>query len=206
MNFSALSKDFLQKHGFSEQEYEKLQDFIKIVLKWNTRINLVSRAPSNNDLWEHIWDCLQLLPYLNNAGNIIDIGSGAGFPSLILSICGIKNITSVECITKKAMFQQEVANHFKLKHFTIINDKIENVKNIKIDMVVSRATFSACDLIKSCQQFIPCKPKILLLKTKKQIIEVEELKQNYNFELKIHENSYKQNKVVYEIYDLRERK
>jgi 16S rRNA (guanine527-N7)-methyltransferase len=79
----------------SRGEYEILLKYQSLLLKWNKSINLISKA-SENDLWErHINDSIQLLKYIDLMESVVDIGSGAGFPGIVLSIGGVQNVTLI---------------------------------------------------------------------------------------------------------------
>ena len=88
----------------SREVTHALLNYQNLLLKWNKAINLISRN-SEKDIWErHILDSLQLLKYIDFLDNIIDIGSGGGFPGIVLSIGGVKNIALVEPDKKKISF------------------------------------------------------------------------------------------------------
>lgn len=96
-------------YNVSRESLDRLRTYVELVVKWNSRINLVS--PSTiEDIWtRHIADSLQLIPHLpRGCHRIVDLGSGAGFPGLALAIAsGIPTIL-VESNTKKAAFLGEV--------------------------------------------------------------------------------------------------
>jgi 16S rRNA (guanine527-N7)-methyltransferase len=88
----------------SREVKEALLNYQNLLLKWNKAINLISRN-SEKDIWaRHILDSLQLLKYVDFLDNIIDIGSGGGFPGIVLSIGGVKNIALVESDKKSQFF------------------------------------------------------------------------------------------------------
>ncbi|MGH7051735.1 MAG: 16S rRNA (guanine(527)-N(7))-methyltransferase RsmG [Acetobacteraceae bacterium] len=88
----------------------RLDSFADLLSLWNTRINLVSRRELPN-LWSrHIADSLQLIPLLPSAlSRAIDLGSGAGFPGLVLSIATGIPFTLIEADQRKAAFLAEAA-------------------------------------------------------------------------------------------------
>lgn len=89
---------------------EKLRDFAALVLKWSPKINLVSKADLNH-IWErHVQDSLRLLPYIpKDTPGAIDLGSGAGFPGLILCIATGIPFELIESDARKAAFLMEAA-------------------------------------------------------------------------------------------------
>ena len=77
----------------SRETKDKLEEYIKLIQKWNRKINLVSRHLTFDSLVLHTVDCLDMLNKFNcNHDNLIDVGSGAGFPGMVLAIAGVKNI------------------------------------------------------------------------------------------------------------------
>jgi 16S rRNA (guanine(527)-N(7))-methyltransferase RsmG len=86
----------------------RLEHFAGLLLRWNARINLMSRA-DEPELWtRHILDCAQLGPLLPTApGELIDLGSGAGFPGLILALTTAWRAHLVEADHRKAAFLRE---------------------------------------------------------------------------------------------------
>ena len=89
----------------SRETYEKLCVFHKILIKWQNSINLISKSTVKS-IWErHFLDSAQLYTFVKDVkGNIIDFGSGAGFPGMVMAIMGKKNIHLVESDYKKCIF------------------------------------------------------------------------------------------------------
>ena len=129
-------------------------------------MNLVGKSTLVNPLRSHILDCLQISNNLNNKKlSIVDLGTGAGLPGLVLSIIGFKNVTLVDSNLKKISFLKFVQKELKLP-FVIINDRIEKIKKFKFDIIVSRALaklnilfFYSISLFKIQKNFIYFKRK-----------------------------------------------
>jgi 16S rRNA (guanine527-N7)-methyltransferase len=105
-----LSKEtFAEITDVSRETLEQLSLYVDLLIKWQRRINLVGAA-TLKDVWRrHMLDSAQLYPHvLNQSGSLLDVGSGAGFPGLALSIMGIPNVTLVESNQKKCSFLGEV--------------------------------------------------------------------------------------------------
>jgi 16S rRNA (guanine527-N7)-methyltransferase len=94
--------DFLD---VSRETLQKLSAFVALLEKWQRRINLVSKG-SLADVWQrHVFDSGQLAKYVpKHAETILDVGSGAGFPGLILSIIGPWKVQLIESDQRKAVF------------------------------------------------------------------------------------------------------
>ncbi len=93
----------------SRETHERLLIFAALLTRWTPRVNLVARADVPR-LWErHIQDSLQLLPLLSPASAGLDLGSGGGFPGLVLAIAGALRFDLVEADQRKAAFLREAA-------------------------------------------------------------------------------------------------
>ncbi len=81
-----VKKIIEERFNVSRETLKKIEEYEKLLLKWNKRINLIS-AKTEVEVWErHILDSLQLIPHVSGT-NVLDIGSGGGLPAIILSIC-----------------------------------------------------------------------------------------------------------------------
>lgn len=107
---------------------DALKKYQSLTLKWNKTINLVS-CNTEREFWvRHILDSLQLMKYINNQNiHLIDVGSGGGFPGIVLSIAGIKNVTLVESDVRKSIFLLQ-ASKISTNKVNVVNQRIENVK------------------------------------------------------------------------------
>jgi 16S rRNA (guanine527-N7)-methyltransferase len=101
-------EDFAAATGVSRETIERLSAYAALLVKWQARINLVS-ASTLEDLWRrHMLDSAQLLPLLpEGTTSVIDLGSGAGFPGLVLAILGIPEVHLIESDQRKCVFLTE---------------------------------------------------------------------------------------------------
>ncbi len=175
----------------SRETFEKLCVFHKILIKWQNSINLISKSTVKS-IWErHVLDSAQLYKFIRDIeGNIIDFGSGAGFPGLVLAIMGKKNIHLVESDYKKCVFLKEIAMLTETD-ITIHNCRIEDLSFINVDLITSRALAPLSKLIDYVEIFINKSlgkkqkiPKLLFLKGKSYYSEILELKKNKKLNFK----------------------
>ena len=90
----------------SRETLAALQAYVDMLTDWQTRMNLVGPA-TLPDVWQrHIFDSAQLLALAPDNATWLDVGSGAGFPALVLAIMGASHVHMVESTTKKCNFQQ----------------------------------------------------------------------------------------------------
>ena len=96
--------------GVSRETAERLDAFLSLVLTWNRTINLVGRQDEAQLRRRHLEDSLALLPYLPSGfERAIDLGSGGGFPGLVLAIATNRPFDLVEADQRKAAFLREAA-------------------------------------------------------------------------------------------------
>lgn len=103
--------------------------FIDLLLEENQKQNLVSRRAGRKELEKHVEDSRAVLEFKTLDGcNVVDIGSGAGFPGLILAICCPRGrFTLVEADLKKSQFLHAAINTLNIKNAVVIRDRIENL-------------------------------------------------------------------------------
>ena len=175
----------------SRETFEKFHIFYKTLIKWQNSINLISKSSTKN-IWErHFLDSAQLYKYVKNInGNILDFGSGAGFPGLVLAIMGKKNIHLVEADYKKCVFLKEIAMLTDID-ITIHNCRIESLSFFNVDLVMCRALAPLNKLIDYVEDFVgkssnkkQTLPKLLFLKGKTYKHEILQLKKNKNIDFK----------------------
>ncbi len=132
--------DFLNSHiPVSRGTFELLSIYYELLLKWQKKINLIG-PDTIPDIWNrHFLDSLQLVKYIDDKKKVIaDLGSGAGFPGMVLAICGYENIHLIESDSRKIAFLREVSRVTNTK-ISIHNKRIEDFKIDRIDIFVSRA-------------------------------------------------------------------
>ena len=175
----------------SRETFEKLYIFYRTLAKWQNSINLISKSSTKN-IWErHFLDSAQLYKYVKDInGNILDFGSGAGFPGLVLAIMGKKNIHLVESDYKKCVFLKEISMLTNID-ITIHNCRIENLGFFNVDLVTCRALAPLHKLIDYVENFVSKSsnknqklPKLLFLKGKMYKQELSQLKKNKIIDLR----------------------
>ena len=181
--------DFCLFLNVSRETYEKLIIFHKTLVKWQNSINLISKKSVQN-VWErHFLDSAQLYKITKNInGNIIDFGTGAGFPGMILAMMGNKKIHLVESDQKKCTFLREVSM-LSETDITVHNNRIEDLEFFDVELITARALAPLNKLIDYAEAFtnksstnkIP--PKLLFLKGKSYKKEISELNDKQSFSI-----------------------
>ena len=136
-------EEFGTRFKVSRETLASLSAYVALLEKWQPRINLVSSA-TLPDIWDrHILDSAQLLPHLpmvpaHQRCRILDIGSGAGFPGLVLAILGAGDVQLVESDQRKAAFLQTVIRELGLSA-RVSNQRIETLSACQPDVITARA-------------------------------------------------------------------
>jgi len=138
----------------SRETEARLDRFVEFLLPWTQRTNLISRSTIPSIWTRHIADSLQLLALAPDAKCWIDLGSGAGFPGLVIA-CAMADIEGatvhlVESTGKKAAFLREAASHIQVPavvHAVRIEDFVKN-STVRPDVVCARALAPLDELLK----------------------------------------------------------
>ncbi|WP_439596547.1 16S rRNA (guanine(527)-N(7))-methyltransferase RsmG [Falsiroseomonas sp.] len=118
----------------------RLELYVDLLLRWNSRINLIGRATLDQLRQRHIEDCLQLAPLLPaGEGPMGDLGSGAGLPGLVLAIATARPMHLVESDRRKAAFLTEATAQLGLAGVTIHPTRIETARLPPLAILTARA-------------------------------------------------------------------
>lgn len=163
--------DFAAATDVSRETLARLESYAAVLATWNKRINLVS-ASTMTDLWRrHMLDCAQLYRYIPKEARIlVDFGSGAGFPGLVLAILGVPDVHLVESNQRKCAFLREAARVTQTR-VTIHCARAEALTPWPVDIVTARALSSLPLLLKYAQPFLT--PKTICLFPKGRDVEAE---------------------------------
>ena len=159
---------FQHATGVSRETLDRLKAYADLLIKWNRKINLVSDN-SLADLWRrHMLDSAQLLPLLpptppERERVVIDLGTGAGFPGMVLSILGAGDVHLVDSDQRKMMFLREVAREVG-SDAHIHGVRIEQMRHFPVDVVTARALAPLPQLIEQAAPFLCGQSYALFLK------------------------------------------
>ncbi len=161
-----------QEKGISlnEEKLEKLYRYKELLLEWNEKINLTAITDDFEIIIKHFLDCLECSKAIGNEKSIIDIGTGAGFPGMVLAIFyPDKEFTLLDALNKRLVFLEEVINKLDIKNVKVVHARAEEVAREeqyfeKYDMSVSRAVASLPVLLEYVSPFIKVNGKCLVMK------------------------------------------
>lgn len=204
-------KNILEKYNVSRETYDKLITFQNTVLKWNDKINLISKTSAENIWNRHIIDSLQLIKFIESKDLVLyDFGSGAGFPAIVLAIAGKQffpnlKITLIESIGKKAMFLNEVKNILNLD-INILQNRIEKTNLPKANIITSRALASLDKLLYYAEPFCDKNTKLIFPKGEKWQEELKTAQQKWRFEYTSFSSETNKNSCILIIKNIRRNK
>jgi len=157
-------EDFVRDTGVSRETLENLRIYAETLVKWNKKVNLVSRSTIDGLWHRHFLDSAQLYPlFPPNSQVLIDLGSGAGFPGLVLAIMGCPQVHMVEADRRKSEFLREVVR-LTAAPAQIHNSRIEALEPFPVDIVTARALAPLPDLLSWAEPFMAPKSQCLFLK------------------------------------------
>lgn len=181
----------------NESQILQLVNFKNLLQKWNKVYNLTAIKNELQILTHHFLDCLAIISPLQNLENsakfslqnILDVGSGAGFPGIILAICfSQKNIFLIDGVDKKCSFLRQVCIELNLQNTQIFHEKVPNFfENHKakfsnfFDLIISRAFADSGKFVKLTKQGIKANSGIFAaMKAKPEAFFYQNHNQNQN--------------------------
>ncbi|RKK02393.1 16S rRNA (guanine(527)-N(7))-methyltransferase RsmG [Pseudoroseomonas wenyumeiae] len=127
----------------SRETEARIEAFVPLLLRWNARINLIGPMTEAVVRQRHVADSLQLLPLVPpGEGPLGDLGSGGGFPGLVLAMALERPVHLVESDRRKAAFLQTAAADLGLRHVQVHIDRIEAVTLPPLAVLTARALAS----------------------------------------------------------------
>ena len=162
---------------FTKEQNKKAKEFINLALEFNKTHNIFVRKGYEEVFQKDVLDCAPLFNMIKEEESVIDLGSGGGFPGILLAISLPNNpISLIENSSKKCYFLKTVIEKLSLKNTTTINQTIKENNNLGVyDVITARAFAPIKKIIKLTKNNTHQKTKHILLKGKKKIIQ-EELK------------------------------
>ncbi len=172
MNFD----EFSEKINLPLAVYNNLELYVDLLKKWQKSINLISKN-TIDDIWDrHIIDSVQLVKCIpQSVKSICDLGSGGGFPGLVIAIsCPQIHITLVDSDKRKCAFLKEVTRKLSLKNVKVLSERIQDI-NDNYDLITSRALAKLSLLIELSANLIHDDSLALFLKGNGYKDEIKEL-------------------------------
>lgn len=154
----------------TNEQIEKLELYYKLLVSWNKKINLTGITEHDEVYLKHFYDSLTICRDidLNKVENLADIGTGAGFPGLVLKIIfpNLK-VDLIDSLGKRIIFLNDVVSKLKLKNINVINARAEEYAlkvREKYDVVTARAVAPLNILLEYCVPLVKIKGYFIPLK------------------------------------------
>ena len=174
--------------GFSDSSIKKLKKFHNYLLEYNKRYNLISKNTEKSIWIRHILDSAQIIKFIDKSKeqNIVDFGSGAGFPGLIIAIYNENVRFHVKLYEKspvKRAFLSNIKKELDIKNIDIENDVYG--KEIVADVIVCRAFKKLEEILKISRETVKKPHKLIILKGKNAQSEINNVSLGSNYSYKL---------------------
>ena len=177
----ALSELKLQ---LSDEQQLQLLYYLQQLLFWNKAYNLTAIKDDQQALIKHIFDSLSIVPFLP-AGDLLDIGTGAGLPAVIVAICQPQRaVTALDSNQKKIRFIKQVASELGLKNLTPVASRIEAHEGT-YQVITSRAFASLVDFVTHSQSKLADNGIICAMKGVEPVDEIQALQNEWQINTQV---------------------
>jgi len=163
--------------------FYNIQKYKEHLFKWN-KIHNLTGAKNENTLNEFIYDSLYPVNFLPKVSSLMDIGTGAGFPGMILALAlPTTKVTLVEPLVKRASFLQFIKADLGLENVTVIKKRVEEMEPKIFELITSRAVTDTKMLLKLSENFRDSKTKFLFYKGEKVFDEMQDVHEDMNYKV-----------------------
>ena len=168
--------------SLTDEQVRQLLDYHALINKWNKVYNLSAIRDPLESIKKHFLDSFSILEFIK-PGLLLDVGSGAGLPGIIIAIMKPKtNVFVIDSVGKKCRFMQTVKTELGLENLTVINNRVESFNYPEsFSQITSRAFASAIDTVNKTKHLIANEGRYLLMKGDNIALENIE-----NMESKVH--------------------
>ncbi len=184
---SILKKEAKNRNiELTDKALERFELYKNLMLEWNEKMNLTAITDEYQIIMKHFIDCLEITKYMNGNEKVIDVGTGAGFPGIVIAIYFENiNITLLDSLNKRLIFLEEVVKKLNLKNVNIVHARAEEFAHKdeyrnKYDLVVSRAVANLSNLLEYDVGYLKLNGKLLLLKGDNVNDEINTSKNTFN--------------------------
>ena len=172
------------KLPLSDEQQLQLLYYLQQLLFWNKAYNLTAIKDDQQALIKHIFDSLSIVPFLP-AGDLLDIGTGAGLPAVIVAICQPQRaVTALDSNQKKIRFIKQVASELGLKNLTPVASRIEAHAG-SYQVITSRAFASLVDFVTHSQSKLADNGIICAMKGVEPVDEIQALQNDWQINTQV---------------------
>lgn len=167
----------------NNNQLESLYLYKEMLVEWNEKINLTAITDDEEIIAKHIIDSLEIVKHIKQGQSVIDVGTGAGLPGIIIAIYfeGNVNVTLFDALNKRILFLQQVIDKLELKNVQAVHGRAEETsKDMKFrevyDIAVSRAVARLNVLLELTVPFVKVGGNCIYMKADKTKEELDEAK------------------------------
>lgn len=200
---NAALSEIKKFYELNSAQIKNLEDFVLLLLQENENFNFIGKS-TIDDIWNrHILDCAQLLRFIPNKNlKFADFGTGAGFPGMVLSILGLREIHLIEKSFRKSEFLRR-AKLISSGRVFIHQAKLEELATMEFDCITSRALAPLDQLLNYTKKFLKKDGFCLFLKGKNLSKEIELAKKSFQFEYELHPSLTSSESNIIKIFNLK---
>lgn len=210
MSEKMTPEDFAARANVSRETLERLQAFDALLLETAAHTNLIARSTIDDRWSRHYLDSAQLFPLLPaGARTLVDLGSGAGFPGLVLAALGADekaghglSVTLVESTGKKASFLEAASSAMGLSNVTVLPQRIEAVSVAPPDAITARALSATRKLCAYVHGIAGRNTTLLFPKGAKAEEELTAALKSWRMDVSRHPSLTDENATIFEIKNL----
>ena len=165
--------------NLSDQMLDQLMVYLNLIEKWNRVYNLTAIRERDEMIKLHFLDSLSILNHVEME-HVLDVGSGAGFPGIVLAITKPElKVTVMDSVNKKTTFMQQVKSELLLTNLNVVNARVEEYQPTTLfDGVITRAFSSIQDMLSMTEHTLQKNGAWLAMKSKDVKEELKKLGQN----------------------------
>jgi 16S rRNA (guanine527-N7)-methyltransferase len=194
---------FAERFDVSRETLDRLTLYLSLLRKWQAAINLVGPRTLDEAWQRHILDSAQLRPLLpEETGRLVDLGSGAGLPGLVLAILGVQNVHLVESDQRKAAFLREAARATGAS-VTVHAGRIEELPPLQADIVTARALAPLGRLLDLVENHLGSTTECYFLKGKKYEAELIATRKDWTIEARAFKSQTDPSGVILKLWGIR---
>jgi 16S rRNA (guanine527-N7)-methyltransferase len=168
----------------SRETLARLSRYLELLQRWQRAVNLVGASTLADPWRRHILDCGQIAPHVPRAARtVLDLGSGAGLPGLVLALLGVSGVQLVESDQRKAQFLREAARVTQAA-VVVHASRIEQLE-LCADVVTARALAPLPRLLELAARFLTSQSLCLFLKGETALDELTQARQSWHMQCEI---------------------
>lgn len=200
-----------QKIFLNDDQIKQLDEYAKLLIEYNQKFNLTAIIEYEDIYLKHFYDSLipfSLVSFKENQ-SLADVGTGAGFPGLVLKIAyPFLNITLIEPTLKRCQFLMVVIEKLALKNITVLNKRAEDLSQLRacFDYVTARAVSNLNILSELCAPLLKINGQFIILRGKDGLEEIKQAQSAFNILNLKHQctvkMTYKDNTRINSVYSL----